>query len=345
MSSPRARNASSLGMSKTICDCTKVAPAATFRCSSRSSRSRPSANGLTTAPTASECGTLHPGALAISSVAVMSATWSTPATGSPCMHSTPSAPSAAAPTTCDCNASRLRSRQETCTIVPTPCSRARATAANGDIRGWPAWLSVNPTTSTVSARTAMRSLTRWPSASAGSEISADVRAVTDTGESSQPDAPETRRGRRKKGRQTSLSRSRRSRRTWTISQTAAANDWSARVTTAGRLSSSELALVVEHPLLHARWGVGEALALVEAAGARVALVDIHLHQACPALTQLLERALHQRGARTSSASIRTNVQLVYERDRAVVPDVFAKRDQREADRRVAREQRECGAPS
>ena len=69
--------------------------------------------------------------------------------------------------------------------------------ASGDIRGWPAWLSVNPTTSTVSARTAMRSLTRWPSASAGSEISADVRAVTDTGESSQPDAPETRRGRRK----------------------------------------------------------------------------------------------------------------------------------------------------
>src|SRR5918996_2920927 len=70
----------------------------------------------------------------------------------------------------------------------------------------------------------MRSLTRWPSASAGSEISADVRAVTDTGESSQPDAPETRRGRRKEGRQTSLSRSGRSREIWTISQTAAAND-------------------------------------------------------------------------------------------------------------------------
>ena len=81
-----------------------------------------------------------------------------------------------------------------------------------------------PETSTVSARTAMRSLTRWPSASAGSEISADVRAVTDTGESSQPDAPETRRGRRKEGRQTSLSRSGRSREIWTISQTAAAND-------------------------------------------------------------------------------------------------------------------------
>src|SRR3954463_6936271 len=70
----------------------------------------------------------------------------------------------------------------------------------------------------------MRSLTRRPSASAGSEISADVRAVTDTGESSQPDAPETRRGRRKEGRQTSLSRSGRSREIWTISQTAAAND-------------------------------------------------------------------------------------------------------------------------
>src|SRR6185295_2416808 len=124
----------------------------------------------------------------------------------------------------DCNASRLLSRQETWTIVPTPCSRARATASNGDIRAWPAWLSVNPTTSTVSARTAMRSLTRCPSASAGSEISADVRAVTDTGESSQPDAPETRRGRRKEGRQTSLSRSGRSREIWTISQTAAAND-------------------------------------------------------------------------------------------------------------------------
>src|SRR3954454_17379385 len=200
MSSPRARNASSLGRSKTICDCTKVAPAATFRCSSRSSRSRASANGLTTAPTASECGTLHAGGLAISSDAVMAATWPTPATASPCTHSTPPAPSAAAPTTCDCNASRFRSRQETCTIVPTPCSRARATAANGGIRGRPAWLSVNPTTSTVSARTAMRSLTRWPSASAGSEISADVRAVTDTGESSQPDAPEKRRGGRKEGR-------------------------------------------------------------------------------------------------------------------------------------------------
>jgi hypothetical protein len=48
-----------------------------------------------------------------------------------------------------------------------------------------------------------------------------VRAVTDTGESSQPDAPETRRGRRKEG---SLSRSGRSREIWTISQTAAAND-------------------------------------------------------------------------------------------------------------------------
>jgi hypothetical protein len=31
-----------------------------------------------------------------------------------------------------------------------------------------------------------------------------VRAVTDTGESSQPDAPETRRGRRKEGRQADL---------------------------------------------------------------------------------------------------------------------------------------------
>jgi hypothetical protein len=41
-------------------------------------------------------------------------------------------------------------------------------------------LSVNPTTSTVSARTAIRSLTRAPSAPAGSEISADVRAVSDT---------------------------------------------------------------------------------------------------------------------------------------------------------------------
>jgi hypothetical protein len=39
----------------------------------------------------------------------------------------------------------------------------------------------------------MRSLTRRPSASAGSEISADVRAVPDTGKSSQADAPETRR--------------------------------------------------------------------------------------------------------------------------------------------------------
>jgi hypothetical protein len=41
-------------------------------------------------------------------------------------------------------------------------------------------LSVNPTTSTVSARTAIRSLTRAPSASVGSEISAEVRAVSET---------------------------------------------------------------------------------------------------------------------------------------------------------------------
>ena len=61
---------------------------------------------------------------------------------------------------------------------PTPCSRASATAARGDIRGWPAYLSVNPTTSTVSASTAIRSLTRAASAWAGSEISADVRAVS-----------------------------------------------------------------------------------------------------------------------------------------------------------------------
>jgi hypothetical protein len=41
-------------------------------------------------------------------------------------------------------------------------------------------LSVKPTTSTVSARTAIRSLTPAPSASAGSEISGDVKAVSDT---------------------------------------------------------------------------------------------------------------------------------------------------------------------
>src|SRR3954469_9804928 len=85
----------------------------------------------------------------------------------------------------------------------------------------------------------MRSLTRWPSASAGSEISADVRAVRDTGESSQPDAPETRRGRRKEGRQADLAFSIRA-------EPSNLDDLpdgrgercSARVTTAGPLSSS-----------------------------------------------------------------------------------------------------------
>ena len=57
--------------------------------------------------------------------------------------------------------------------VPT----LRATAASGDIRGCPAWLSVKPTTSTVSASLAMRSRTRTASGVAGSEISAEVRAA------------------------------------------------------------------------------------------------------------------------------------------------------------------------
>ena len=124
--------------SQMIFDCTKVAPAATLRRRSRNSRSPFPAKGLTTAPSASGCGALHADALAMSCVAVMSATCSMPGTGSPCMQRTASAPSAAAPTTCDCKASRLRSRQETWTMVPTPCSRASATAASGDIRGWPA---------------------------------------------------------------------------------------------------------------------------------------------------------------------------------------------------------------
>src|SRR5207244_723134 len=64
--------------------------------------------------------------------------------------------------------------------LPTPRARASATAASGGIRGWPAGLAVNPPASTLSARTAIRSLTRTPSASVGSEISADVRAVSDT---------------------------------------------------------------------------------------------------------------------------------------------------------------------
>jgi hypothetical protein len=47
-------------------------------------------------------------------------------------------------------------------------------------RRHPRLAGVIATTSTVSARTAIRSLTRAPSAWDGSEISADVRAVSDT---------------------------------------------------------------------------------------------------------------------------------------------------------------------
>ena len=88
----------------------------------------------------------------------------------------PSEPSAAAPITWERRARRLRSRQETWTTVATPCSRARATAASGDMRGLPAWLSVSPTRSTWRERTAMRSRTWLASGVAGSEISAEVRA-------------------------------------------------------------------------------------------------------------------------------------------------------------------------
>src|SRR5947199_9516186 len=45
------------------------------------------------------------------------------------------------------------------------------------MRACPAWLSVSPTRSTVSARAAIRSRTRRASGVPGSEISAEVRAV------------------------------------------------------------------------------------------------------------------------------------------------------------------------
>jgi hypothetical protein len=44
------------------------------------------------------------------------------------------------------------------------------------MRGWPAWLSVSPTMSTVSASAAILSRTRSASGVAGSEISTEMRA-------------------------------------------------------------------------------------------------------------------------------------------------------------------------
>ena len=68
---------------------------------------------VTTAPTASSRGAAHYMTSAMSADAVRSLTRGTPATGSPYRHRMPSHSSAAAPTTCDRSASRLRSRQET----------------------------------------------------------------------------------------------------------------------------------------------------------------------------------------------------------------------------------------
>src|SRR3954468_21183632 len=82
-----------------------------------------------------------------------------------------------------------------------------------------------------------------------------------------------------------------------------------------RREGSHLALVVEHPLAPAGRHVGEAVALVEAPRAGVALVDVDLEQPRPAPAHLLARPPDQRGAEAPAAEVRVHIQLVEEGDR------------------------------
>src|SRR3954447_18925915 len=115
-----------------------------------------------------------------------------------------------------------------------------------------------------------------------------------------------------------------------------------RGTWEARPPGSELALVVEHPVALPLRRRREAVAPVEAPRAGVALVDVNLEELRVALADMLDRAFEQGGADAAAAEVGAYVELVEQGDGALVPDVRAQRDEREAAGRLAGEQGDRG---